>query len=86
MKQKLKMASLRLLGALILLGGILGLFLPFLQGVAMIILGVYLLTLGHPTAHTHIRKRLYRAPSLVRMLDSIDDRVRRWLGLPPREE
>jgi hypothetical protein len=86
MKQKFKMVALRFLGVLFLLGGILGLFLPFLQGIAMIIIGIYLITLGHPTAHGHIRRHLRRAPPLMRMLDATDDKVRAWLGLPPRAD
>lgn len=73
---------LRALGAMLVPVGIVGLFIPLLQGVLFLILGIYLLTLGYPNAHARIRKYLRHTPPLLRMFDSLDKRVREWLKLP----
>ena len=44
----------KILGIILIVGGILGLFLPFFQGIAMIILGMILL--GNKHLSTKIRK------------------------------
>ncbi len=73
---------LRALGAMLVPVGIVGLFVPLLQGVLLLILGIYLLTLGYPNAHTRIRKYLRTTPFFLKTFDSLDRRVRGWLKLP----
>lgn len=54
-----------MLGIILVVLGIIGLFLPFLQGIAMIALGLTLLGV------THLREHVAK----------IKDTVKRWLGL-----
>jgi uncharacterized membrane protein YbaN (DUF454 family) len=51
------------IGALILLiGGVIGLFLPFLQGIVMIVLGIYLLSITSPSFKICMDRFLVRYP------------------------
>ena len=52
-----RMATLRILaGSILLIGGVIGLFLPFLQGIVMIVLGLTLLAPEIPWARTLLQR------------------------------
>lgn len=81
MRQRIKMSALRVLGVALVIAGIAGLFLPVLQGILFILLGLYLVTLGNTSFHERLRSHASRAPSLLEAFDAFDRKVRRWIGL-----
>lgn len=65
-------------GWLFLLLGIAGLFLPVLQGVLFILIGLAILSTEYIWAH-HLLRRLHeRFPKLARPLQMARDKARRW--------
>ena len=75
-----------LLGYAFIGTGLVGIFLPFLQGILFIVIGVYLLSIGSPKVH----KRLHlwylafkvRFPRISRTLEKVEkkweDMLARW--------
>ena len=49
--------------------GVLGLFLPFLQGLLFLLVGLYLLSLESARARLYRQKLLTRYPNLARAMD-----------------
>lgn len=76
-----------LLGWLFVLLGIAGLFLPVLQGVLFLLIGLVILSTEYIWAH-HLLRRLHeRFPKLARPLEIARAKARRWTGHhdPPAE-
>lgn len=70
-----------------LLLGIAGLFLPILQGILFILIGLAILSTEYIWAH-HLLHRLHqRFPKLARPLQMARDKARRWVHQekPPAE-
>lgn len=65
--------------------GIVGLFLPILQGGLSLALGFALLSIASQTVHLWLRRLLGRWPKLWRRMEKLRRRLRRWLhrGAPP---
>ena len=76
-----RMSLFRLLGAVLIVVGIVGLFLPIFQGLLFILVGLYLVTLGHPETRAWVRKHLGRVPKALAIFDDCDVRVRRWFKI-----
>lgn len=65
------------LGSLFIGLGIIGLFLPILQGVLFILVGLYILSRESVIAHRLLVRLRERYPGLDRQLERARDRVRR---------
>jgi uncharacterized membrane protein YbaN (DUF454 family) len=78
-----RFTTLTLGWALILLG-VVGLFLPVLQGVAFILLGLYVLSRESQTARNLLRKIRERYPRLDQKLRAMRERFRRLMPHPKR--
>jgi uncharacterized membrane protein YbaN (DUF454 family) len=66
-------------GWVFLLAGIAGLFLPILQGILFILIGLVILSTEYIWAH-HLLRRLHeRFPKLARPLQIARDKARRWI-------
>lgn len=59
------------LGWLLLVLGVPGLFLPGLQGILMIVVGLALASLGSDTVHRFLERRLQRHPRLWERLERL---------------
>jgi hypothetical protein len=59
--------------------GVVGLFLPFLQGVLFLLIGITILSTEYVWAHKLLQKLRMRFPSLSGRIDSAKERARRWL-------
>lgn len=69
------------IGALILLiGGVIGLFLPFLQGIVMIVLGLYLLSISSASFKTRMDRYLSRYPRAKSHVDRQHARISKVFG------
>jgi len=67
------------LGWLLILLGIAGLFLPILQGIAFILLGLYVLSRESHTARKLLKNIRERYPKLDRRLHAMRDRFSRFV-------
>jgi uncharacterized membrane protein YbaN (DUF454 family) len=66
-----------------LLLGIAGLFLPILQGILFILIGLVILSTEYVWAH-HLLNRLHqRFPKLARPLEIAREKARRWIHSDP---
>ncbi|MDA8234697.1 MAG: tellurium resistance protein TerC [Clostridia bacterium] len=79
MKAKIKSLIIQILGWLFILLGILGLFLPFLQGILFILIGLYLLSHQSPWAKNLLRKIRSRFPKLAKTLDQAKAKNRKFM-------
>lgn len=59
--------------------GIVGLFLPVLQGILFLLIGLILLSTEYVWAHHLLRKLRERFPSVARHADQAQERAAAWL-------
>ncbi len=67
------------IGCIFILLGIAGLFLPFLQGILFLLIGLYLLSRESPWAKELLNKIKDRYPRMARKLDEAKERAESWL-------
>jgi len=79
----LRMALLAL-GWLCILVGIAGLFLPGIQGILTIALGIALLSLGSESLHRFLHSMLRRWPRIWNPIERFRQRMHKWLS--PKDE
>ena len=75
-------ALVNFVGWLLILIGIVGLFLPVLQGGLSLALGLALLSIGSQTIHLWLRRSMGRWPKLWRRMEKLRRGVHRWLHRP----
>jgi uncharacterized protein len=79
MAQKLKRIAVIIVGWVFLLLGIAGLFLPILQGVLFILIGLIILSTEYVWAHRLLGKLRERFPKLGRIADDASQKAYAWL-------
>ena len=80
MQARIKKIALLLLGWGFILFGVVGLFLPILQGVLLLIVGLLILSSEYVWAHKLLLKIRTRFPELASQLDEAAVKARRWSG------
>ena len=84
MKAQIKRAGLLVAGWLFIVLGVIGLFLPIMQGLLFILIGLLILSTEYVWAHKLLQKLRATFPRVSRMLDHAESRVRGWFGHSPR--
>ena len=79
MNAALKRASILVLGWAFVLLGIIGLFLPILQGVLFILIGLFLLSSEYIWAHHLLHKVRERFPRVAGQFDHAKGKSAHWL-------
>ncbi len=79
MKSLAKRILLQILGWSFIVLGIVGLFLPILQGVLFILIGLVVLSSEYVWAHRLLTKLRGRFPGLSRTLDQATVKAKDWL-------
>ncbi|MGH9491912.1 MAG: PGPGW domain-containing protein [Terriglobales bacterium] len=79
MKTAFKRAVVLVLGWAFVLLGIVGLFLPVLQGVLFILIGLFILSSEYIWAHHVLQKVRERFPRVAGQFDRAKERSSRWL-------
>lgn len=79
MAKKLKRIAVIITGWLFLLLGIAGLFLPILQGVLFIFIGLIILSTEYVWAHRLLSKLKARFPKLAQAADTAQLKASAWL-------
>ena len=80
MNRHAKRILILIIGWFFLLLGIAGLFLPILQGVLFILIGLIILSSEYVWAHHLLQRLKEKFPKLGRVADEATDKARGWLG------
>ena len=81
MNKHLKRILCDVVGVIFIVVGIAGLFLPFLQGVLFLIIGLYLLSLHSPWVHKHFHTLKNKHSTFAELFERIDAPIRRFLKI-----
>lgn len=79
MKARLKRIGVILVGWAFILLGIAGLFLPILQGVLFLLVGLLILSTEYVWAHHLLQKLRARFPKIAVLMDQAKERAERWI-------
>lgn len=80
MQARVKKLVLLLLGWGFLVLGVVGLFLPVLQGVLFLLVGLVILSSEYVWAHELLQKIRRRFPKFASQWDKAADKAHRWTG------
>ena len=78
MNTRIKRLLIWCLGWLFILLGILGLFLPVLQGILFLLIGLYLLSTTSPWAERLLNRLRERFPKISKTFEEAKDKVASW--------
>lgn len=78
MNTRIKRILIWCLGWLFILLGILGLFLPVLQGILFLLIGLYLLSTTSPWAERLLNRLRERFPKISKTFEEAKDKVASW--------
>lgn len=79
MNRHAKRILILIVGWIFILLGIAGLFLPILQGVLFILIGLIILSTEYVWAHHLLRRLKERFPKLGRVADDATEKAKSWL-------
>jgi len=79
MNRRPKRVLVLIVGWFFILLGILGLFLPILQGVLFILIGLIILSSEYVWAHHLLARLKQRFPKLGRVADQASEKARVWM-------
>lgn len=79
MKAALKRIAILIVGWAFILLGIVGLFLPVLQGVLFLLIGLIVLSAEYEWAHRLLNRLRQRFPKLGKVADDASRRAQGWL-------
>jgi uncharacterized membrane protein YbaN (DUF454 family) len=80
MKKKVKKILIFIVGLTFVLLGLLGLVLPFLQGILFLIIGIFLISLSLPKFQQWIKKRAEKSPSTLGIIEKVENWVAKNIG------
>ena len=79
MQRHVKRVLLLVVGWGFILLGIAGLFLPILQGILFLLIGLFILSGEYAWAHHLLQRLKDRFPAIARVFDSAKERAERWI-------
>lgn len=79
MRPALKRAAVLITGWAFILLGIVGLFLPILQGILFLLIGLIILSTEYVWAH-HLLLRLRKYPKVDRVVAAATDKAKSWMA------
>ena len=79
-KKKIKKILILTFGIFFILLGLLGLVLPFLQGILFLIIGFLLLSFYFPQTSTILKRYLHKHPYLVEKIEKIEKKIKEFIG------
>ena len=80
MKKKIKKILILTLGIGFILLGLLGLVIPFLQGIPFLILGIIILSLYFPQTSIILKRYLHKHPKLIKKIEKIEEKAKKFIG------
>ncbi len=78
--------AVRALGVVLIGLGVVGLFLPILQGVLFLVLGVYVYSFASPRMRRWIDSKLVNYPRMAAVCARVDARIHKIFRLPTPHE
>lgn len=78
MKAQIKRAALLTAGWFFIITGVIGLFLPIMQGALFIFIGLLILSSEYVWAHNLLQNLRSRFPRISKLLDRAELKVRAW--------
>ena len=82
MKAQIKRAGLLVAGWLFIILGVIGLFLPIMQGALFIFIGLLILSSEYVWAHKLLQSLRVRFPRIAKLLDRAELKARGWFNSP----
>jgi uncharacterized membrane protein YbaN (DUF454 family) len=79
MSARIKQVAVIVVGWTFLVLGVLGLFLPFLQGILFLLIGLIILSSEYVWAHHLLNKIRQRFPKIAHMADEASAKAQAWL-------
>jgi uncharacterized protein len=79
MSARIKQVAVIVVGWTFLVLGVLGLFLPFLQGILFLLIGLIILSSEYVWAHHLLNKIRQRFPRIAHMADEASAKAQAWL-------
>lgn len=67
-------------GIIFILLGLLGLFVPFLQGILFLIIGFMILSLYFPKIRLYIQKHAQKSPRLFSLINKAEKWIEKFIG------
>ena len=86
MRPRVRRFAILLLGWAFILLGIAGLFLPILQGILFLLIGLFILSSEYVWAHHLLEKLKIRFPRIAAQFDRARERAEHWLHRGRRSE
>ena len=80
MQKKIKRVIVLTIGIIFVIFGVLGLFLPFLQGIIFLFIGLILLSFSSPKIRTLIEKHTNKYPHLFALIKKTENLVTKIFG------
>ncbi|MFA6076794.1 MAG: PGPGW domain-containing protein [Candidatus Paceibacterota bacterium] len=80
MQKKIKKFIVLTIGIIFILFGLLGLVLPFLQGIIFLVIGLILVSLCFPKARMWVNKHTQHHPRLFRIANKIEMWAEKFIG------
>jgi uncharacterized protein len=84
-KAQIKHILIQIVGWIFIVLGVVGLFLPILQGVLFLLVGLIILSSEYAWAHRLLEKLRTRFPRLSRKVDDATERASIWMRRFSRE-
>lgn len=80
MRARVKRIALEIVGWLFIVVGIAGLFLPVLQGILFLLIGLFILSTQYEWAHRLLHRLRERFPRIAEQFDKAKAKADRWVS------
>lgn len=80
MRARMKRIAIEVVGWVFIVLGIAGLFLPVLQGILFLLIGLFMLSTQYEWAHRLLHKIRERFPKIAAQFDKAKEKAERWVS------
>jgi uncharacterized membrane protein YbaN (DUF454 family) len=80
MRARAKRIAIEVVGWAFILLGVAGLFLPVLQGILFLLIGLFILSTQYAWAHRLLHRLRERFPKIAQQLDKAKAKAERWVS------
>jgi uncharacterized protein len=80
MRARLRRIAIEIVGWTFIVLGIAGLFLPFLQGILFLLIGLFILSMQYAWAHRLLHRLRERFPRIAEQFDKAKTKAERWVS------
>jgi len=80
MRTRLRRVAIEIVGWMFIVLGIAGLFLPVLQGILFLLIGLFILSTQYAWAHRLLHRLRERFPKIAEQFDKSKAKAERWVS------